>query len=93
MSIIPCSNRIIVKEIKIDETETAFLIPEEYSSRDEKFKLYKFVQAGSLCRNDYVEGDKLLVESHLIEEAKILGEKIFLVGESGVVCIVRDERG
>ena len=91
MSIIPCSNRIIVKEIKTEENETAFLVPEEYSSRDENFKLYKFVQAGSLCKNDYVEGDKLLVESHLVEEAKILGEKIFLVGEPGVVCIVRDD--
>ena len=92
MLVIPCSNRVIVEEIETKEDETAFLVPEEFSS-EEKFKLYKFVHAGSQCRNEYETGDELLIESYLVEEAKIAGKKVLIAGESGVVCIIRHERG
>ena len=80
MLIIPCNNRIVVEEVeqeKEEESETTFLLPEDYSSSDnEKFKIYKFVQAAETCANQYVEGDKLLVESYLVEEAEISGKKV-----------------
>lgn len=93
MIVIPCNNRIIVEEKKEEEKETAFFVPEEYSTKEDKFKLYKFIQAGSSCRNEYLEGDEVLVESYLIEEAEIANNKILLVTEAAVVCIIRNERG
>ena len=87
---IPCSNRIIVQEQKKKDEPGTFLLPEGYSKTNDEYQVYEFVSAGKACVNEFSQGDKVVIHQHLVEEFEFAGEKTLIVGESAVVCIVRD---
>ena len=89
---IPCSNRIIIKEQSREEETGTFLLPENYSKTSDELQIYEFVAAGKTCVNEFTQGDKVVVHEHLIEEFKFAGEKTLMVGESAVTCIIRDSK-
>ncbi len=91
-SMIPCGNRIIIKERQQEQEEGTFLLPEGYSKKNDEHEIYDFISAGKTCVNDFLPGDKLVIHQHLIEEFEFAGEKTLIVGESAIVCVIRDSQ-
>ena len=94
MKIIPCNRRLVVAKESTADVATenpVFLLPADYSSKEEEYEVYKFVSADEGCLNKYHEGDLVAVEQHLVETMNISGEEILLVQETAVVCIIRNE--
>ena len=89
-NMIPCGSRIIIEERQQEVEEGTFLLPEGYSKKNNEHEIYNFISAGKTCVNEYMAGDKLVIHQHLVEEFEFAGEKTLIVGESAIVCIIRD---
>lgn len=90
LKMIPCNNRVIVKKVEQEQEEGTFLLPEGYSKSNKEYEVYEFISAGKGCTNDFNDGDKLVIHQHLVEKFDLSGEEILIVGESAVVCIIRN---
>ena len=79
----PLNKYLVVVPIEEVKKQSGVLIPDGISIDNSAFKLVKIVQPN--IDSKLSAGMKILVPSHIIEEASFFGEQYYLVTENHVV--------
>ena len=68
-----------------EEVESLVLLPEDYKKEDPPIVEAVLIEKAADCKIPFAEGDKVLVEAHMIREIKIEGFKVFLIQENYIL--------
>ncbi len=79
----PLNKYLVVNPLEETESTSGVLIPEDVKINTSAFKLVEVVEPH--CTSQLNTGMKVLVPSHMIEEACFFGETYYLVTENNVV--------
>jgi len=79
----PLNKYLVVKPVEEVESNSGVLIPEDIKIDTSAFKLVEIVEPHSTSQLNY--GMKVLVPTHMIQEATFFGETYYLVTENNVV--------
>ena len=85
----PLNKYLVVEPVEEVKKQSGVLVPDGVSIDNSAFKLVKIVQPNLDSRLD--AGMKVLVPSHIIEEASFFGELYYLVTENHVVGFYEEE--
>ena len=85
----PLNKYLVVEPVQEIKTETGVLIPENISIDTSAFKLVKIIGLHSM--SELSAGMKILVPSHMVEEATFSGKTYYLVTENNVVGIYSEQ--
>ena len=85
----PLNKYLVVEPIQEIKTNTGVLIPENISIDTSAFKLVKITVPHSM--SELAAGMKVLVPSHMVEEATFSGKTYYLITENNVVGIYSEQ--
>tara|TARA_Y100000296_G_C5007220_1_gene173213 strand:+ start:260 stop:526 length:267 start_codon:yes stop_codon:yes gene_type:complete len=79
----PLNKYLVVEPLEEEKTISGVIIPEEVNIDSSAFKLVKILEPNTESRLE--SGMRILVPTHMIEEASFFGEQYYLVTENHVV--------
>tara|TARA_Y100001972_G_C7632323_1_gene317431 strand:+ start:893 stop:1159 length:267 start_codon:yes stop_codon:yes gene_type:complete len=79
----PLNKYLVVEPIEHDKPEATVILPDDFNLNEEKFKLVKVIEPNIDSR--LMSGMRVVVPSHMIEEASFFGKTYYLVTENHVV--------
>ncbi len=86
----PLNKYLVVEPIEETKTSSGVLVPENISIDTSTFKLVKIIQVHTA--SELHPGMKVLVPSHMIEEATFSGKTYYLLTENNVVGIYSEAK-
>ena len=87
-------NRYIYIEVpktKPIETLSGIVLPDDYKPKEERHSVVSVVDWSKDLKFKLCEGDKIVVDRSMIEEATVDGEKISLILENYVLGVISHE--
>ncbi len=85
----PLNKYLVVELVEEAKTSSGVLVPENVSIDTGAFRLVKVV--GLNTTSELCAGMKVLVPSHMVEEATFFGKTYYLVTENNVVGIYSEQ--
>ena len=79
----PLNKYLVVEPIEETKTDSGVLVPENINIDSSVYKLVKIIEPHSTSQLN--AGMKILVPSHMVEEATFCGKTYYLVTENNVV--------
>ena len=79
----PLNKYLVIKPMEEEKTNTGVLVPDGFKIDNENFKLVEIIEPN--IDSKLKTGMRVLVPSHLVEEASFFGEQYYLVTENHVV--------
>ena len=85
----PLNKYLVVEPIECDKPEATVILPDDFSLNEEKFKLVKIIEPNVDSRLRV--GMRVVVPSHMVEEATFFNKTYYLVTENHVVGFYEEE--
>jgi len=79
----PLNNYLVVKPVEEVKKQSGVLVPEGYVNDESAYSLVEVAQPN--VNSNLSSGMRILVPSHLVEEASFFGEVYYLVSENHVI--------
>ncbi len=85
----PLGRYLVVEPVEEMKTNSGVLVPEGVNTDISAFKLVSIVEPYAGC--DLLRGMRVLVPSHMIEEASFFGKTYYLVTENNIIGFYSEE--
>lgn len=85
----PLGKYLVVEPIEEVKTDTGVLVPDGLSVETNPFKLVKIVEPHVM--SSLRKGMRVLVPSHLVDEATFFGKTYYLITENNVIGFYSEE--
>jgi len=87
----PHNRHLLVFPIKEKDEEMNFILPDEYKAPESQYTVCDILGIADDCKDSLSVGDRVVVESRMIQEIKAMGETNYLVLENYVYGRLQNE--
>jgi co-chaperonin GroES (HSP10) len=87
MKLKPQSDRVLLEEVKEVQTSNGLFIP----SNSAKTKIYKVLNKGSDCSDEFSVGDTVICTSYIDGEIKYKGKIYYITKEINILAKISNE--
>ena len=87
MLLTPKNRHIQVAEFFAGEqSKKGFVLPDDYKAPAKEYERYRVIAQAEDCKDNYIAGDVIAVERHMVKSLDIEGTKYLLVLENYVLA-------
>ncbi len=87
MQLTPKNRHIQVEEINTtSEQDKGFVLPDSYKPPAKEYECYRVIALAEDCKDNYLAGDVIAVERHMVKNLDVDGSKYLLVLENYVLA-------
>ena len=87
MQLTPKNRHIQVEELStIAENDKGFILPDDYTPPAKEYECYRVVALAEDCKDNYLAGDVIAVERHMVKILDVDGSKYLLILENYVLA-------
>jgi len=83
----PKNRHIQVEELNtIADDDKGFVLPDDYKPPAKEYECYRVVALAEDCKDNYLAGDVIAVERHMVKNLDVDGSKYLLILENYVLA-------
>jgi len=83
----PKNRHIQVEEVNhTPEDQKGFVLPDDYKPPAKEYECYRVVALAEDCKDNYLAGDVIAVERHMVKNLDVDGSKYLLILENYVLA-------
>ena len=87
MQLTPKNRHIRVEEVNNNpEDQKGFILPDDYKPPAKEYECYRVVALAEDCKDNYLAGDVIAVERHMVKNLDVDGSKYLLILENYVLA-------
>ena len=87
MQLTPKNRHIQVEEVNNNpEDQKGFVLPDDYKPPAKEYECYRVVALAEDCKDNYLAGDVIAVERHMVKNLDVDGSKYLLILENYVLA-------
>ena len=87
MQLTPKNRHIQVEEVNNNpEDQKGFILPDDYKPPAKEYECYRVVALAEDCKDNYLAGDVIAVERHMVKNLDVAGSKYLLILENYVLA-------
>ena len=87
MQLTPKNRHIPVEEVNnTPENQKGFVLPDDYKPPAKEYECYRVVALAEDCKDNYLAGDVIAVERHMVKNLDVNGSKYLLILENYVLA-------